>query len=207
MVEPEPVKKMSKKDLLKLDEELAFKLKAKEEEEERLAREKAQQVEEANIAWDDVQAKINVDYQLAQRLQAQEQDELTDEEKARLFVQFLEKRRKHFAAKRAEEKRNKPPTRAQQRSIMCTYLKNMEGWKPKSLKNKTELVEESSKKVEAEIAHESSLKRAEEELEQESSKKQKLEEDKESEELKKCLKIVPDDGDNVTIDATPLSTK
>ncbi|GKA51488.1 putative ribonuclease H-like domain-containing protein [Tanacetum coccineum] len=176
MVEPEPVKKMSKKELLRLDEELAFKLQA-EEEEERLAREKAQQMEEANIAWDDVQAKIDADYQLAQRLQAQEQDELTDEEKARLFVQFLEQRRKHFAAKRAEEKRNRPPTRAQQRSIMCTYLKNMEGWKPKSLKNKsfaniqelfdkamkrvntfvdyrTELVEESSKKAEAEIAHE-----------------------------------------------------
>ncbi|GKD96572.1 hypothetical protein Tco_1380469 [Tanacetum coccineum] len=66
---------------------------------------------------------------------------------------------------------------------------------------------ESSKKAEAEIAHESSLKRAGEELEQESSKKQKLEEDKESEELKQCLEIIPDDGDDVTIDATPLSTK
>ncbi|GJR59917.1 hypothetical protein Tco_1502079 [Tanacetum coccineum] len=42
MVEPEPVKKMSKKELLRLDEELAFKLQAREEEEEeRLAREKA----------------------------------------------------------------------------------------------------------------------------------------------------------------------
>ncbi|GKC41909.1 hypothetical protein Tco_1059631 [Tanacetum coccineum] len=152
MVEPEPVKKISKKELLRLDEELAFKLQAKEEEEERLAREKAQQVEEANIAWDDVQAKIDADYQLAQRLQAQEQDELTDEEKARLFVQFLEQRRKHFAAKRAEEKRNRPPTRAQQRSIMCTYLKNMEGWKPKSLKNKSfaniqELFDKAMKRV------------------------------------------------------------
>ncbi|GJT08448.1 hypothetical protein Tco_0842910 [Tanacetum coccineum] len=65
----------------------------KEEEEERLAREKAQQVEEANIAWDDVQAKIDANYQLAQRLQAQEQDELIDKEKARLFVQLLEQRR------------------------------------------------------------------------------------------------------------------
>ncbi|GKA06219.1 hypothetical protein Tco_0685443 [Tanacetum coccineum] len=189
MVELEPVKKMSKKDLLRLDEELSFKLQAKEEEEEeRIAREKAQQVEKANIAWDDVQVKSEADYQLAQRLQAQEQEELSNEEKARLFVQFLEQRRKHFEAKRAIEKRNRPPTRAQQRSIMCTYLKNMEGWKPKSLKNKSfaniqelfdkamkrlntfidyriELVEESSKKVEAEIAHESSLKRAGEELE------------------------------------------
>ncbi|GKB82838.1 hypothetical protein Tco_0949733, partial [Tanacetum coccineum] len=57
MVEPEPMKKMSKKDLLRFDEELAFKLQAEEEkEEERLAREKAQQIEEVNIAWDDVQA-------------------------------------------------------------------------------------------------------------------------------------------------------
>ncbi|GJU93634.1 hypothetical protein Tco_1318390 [Tanacetum coccineum] len=147
MVEPEPVKKMSKKELLRLDEELAFKLQAEEEEEERLAREKAQQVEEANIAWDDVQAKIDADYQLAQRLQAQEQDELTDEEKARLFVQFLEQRRKHFAAKRAEEKRNKPPTRAQQRSIITKLVEES------SKKAETELVEESSKKAEAEITH------------------------------------------------------
>ncbi|GJR08759.1 hypothetical protein Tco_0791411 [Tanacetum coccineum] len=72
---------------------------------------------------------------------------------------------------------------------------------------RTELVEESSKKSEAEIAHESSLKRTGEELEQESSKNQKLEEDKESEELKQGLEIIPYNGDDVTIDATPLSTK
>ncbi|GKC91947.1 hypothetical protein Tco_1157389 [Tanacetum coccineum] len=72
---------------------------------------------------------------------------------------------------------------------------------------RTELVEESSKKEEAEIENENNLKRAGEELEQKSSKKQKLEEDKESEELKQCLEIIPDDGDDVTIDATPLSTK
>ncbi|GJR70210.1 hypothetical protein Tco_0016275 [Tanacetum coccineum] len=63
------------------------------------------------------------------------------------------------------------------------------------------------KKVEAEIAQERSSKRAGEELEQEISKKQKVEEDKESEELKQYLEIIPDDGDDVTIDATPLSSK
>ncbi|GKB56601.1 hypothetical protein Tco_0912787 [Tanacetum coccineum] len=209
MVEPEPVKKMSKKELLRLDEELAFKL---EEEEERLTREKAQQVEEANITWDDVQPKIDNDYQLAQRLQAQEQDELTDEEKVRLFVQFLEQRRKHFAAKRAEEKRNRPPTRAQQGSIMYTNLKNMEEWKPKGLKNKSfaniqELFDKAIKKVNTFVDYRTELVEEREELEQESSKKQKLEEDKESTELKQCLEIISDDGDDVTIDATPLSTK
>ncbi|GKE38359.1 hypothetical protein Tco_1461764, partial [Tanacetum coccineum] len=179
MVEPEPVKKLSKKDQLMLDEELAFKLQAEEEEEERLAREKAQQIEEVNIAWDDVQARVEADYQLAQRLQAQEQEELTDEEKARLFVQFLEQRRKHFAAKRAEEKRNRPPTRAQQRSFMCTYLKNMEGWKPKDLKNKSfaniqELFDKAMKRVNTFVDYR--------------------------------LKVVPD-KEEVAIDVIPLATK
>ncbi|GJT60043.1 hypothetical protein Tco_1003576 [Tanacetum coccineum] len=118
----EKEKPMKKQEHMRIDEELAFKLQAKEEE-ERLAREKSQQVEEANIAWNDIQAKIDADYQLAQRLQAQDQDELTDKEKARLFVQFLEQRRQHFAAKRAEEKRNKPPTRAQQGSLCVLYLR------------------------------------------------------------------------------------
>nr|GFB77478.1 hypothetical protein [Tanacetum cinerariifolium] len=85
---------------------------------------------------DDIQAKIDVDHQLAERLQAQEQEELFDAEKATLFQQLLENRRKHFVDKRAEEKRNKPPTQAQQRKIMCTYLKNMKGYKLKDLKLK-----------------------------------------------------------------------
>ncbi|GJR01363.1 hypothetical protein Tco_0524347 [Tanacetum coccineum] len=62
---------------------------------------------------------------------------MQEPKKSTLFVQLLEKRKKHFAAKRVEEKINRPPTRAQQRSIMCTYLKNMAGWKLKDLKNKS----------------------------------------------------------------------
>ncbi|GKB11373.1 hypothetical protein Tco_0845296 [Tanacetum coccineum] len=71
----------------------------------------------------------------------------------------------------------------------------------------TELVKEYSKKAEAEIAQESSSKRAGEALKQESSKKQKVDDDKETEELKQCMEIISDDGDDVTIEATPLSTK
>ncbi|GKC31390.1 hypothetical protein Tco_1038684 [Tanacetum coccineum] len=94
------------KGLVKVQDKVEF------DEEERLAREK----DEANVAlteeWNDIQAKIDADYQLTQRLQAQEQEKFTDEEKPRLFIQFLQQRRKHFGAKRAEEKRNRPPTRA-----------------------------------------------------------------------------------------------
>nr|GEX18574.1 hypothetical protein [Tanacetum cinerariifolium] len=72
---------------------------------------------------------------------------------------------------------------------------------------KTELVKESTKKDKAETIQESSSKRAGDELELGKSKKQKVEDDKEQKELKKCLEIIPDDGDDVTIDATPLSSK
>ncbi|GJV76376.1 hypothetical protein Tco_1507960 [Tanacetum coccineum] len=63
-----------KKDQISFDEEVALKLQAKFVEQERLAKEKAKKEKVANIAlietWDDIQAKINVDHQLAERLQA-----------------------------------------------------------------------------------------------------------------------------------------
>ncbi|GJU29370.1 hypothetical protein Tco_1172959 [Tanacetum coccineum] len=65
----------------------------------------------------------------------------------------------------------------------------------------TELMEGS------ETREESSSTRAGDELEQEPSKKQKVDDDKETEELKQCMEIISDDGDDVTIEATPLSTK
>ncbi|GJT06868.1 hypothetical protein Tco_0841330 [Tanacetum coccineum] len=149
-----------------------------------------------------------------------------------MFQTILEKRIKFFASKRVEEKRNKPPTKAQQRSIMTTYLKNMAGWKPKDLKTKsfanvqelfekemkrvntfvdfrTELVEgtekgRSSKKAEVmeEIAQESSSKRTGDELEQEVAKKQKMDDDKEKAELQSLMEVASDE-EEVAIDAIP----
>nr|GEW06425.1 hypothetical protein [Tanacetum cinerariifolium] len=140
---------MKKKDQISFDKKEARRLQAELDQEQRLkqrlAEEKVQKVLEANIVvieqWHAVQAKIEVDFELAQRLQAEEQEQLTDDEK------------------------------------------NMDGWKPRALKNKsfaenkelfdkemtrinnfvdfrTELVEESSKKVE-----ESTSKRARDKLE------------------------------------------
>ncbi|GJZ84271.1 hypothetical protein Tco_0649610 [Tanacetum coccineum] len=162
MVE-EPLK-MKKKDQINFDEQEAIRLQAEFDKEVRLAREK----DKANVAlieeWNDIQAKIDADYQMAKQMQAEEQEELSIEEKSKLFVQLLEAGKKHLAVKRAEEKRNRPPTRAQQRSIMCTYLKNMVGWKPKDLKN-NEVRAKGSETIE-----ESSSKRAGDELEQEKAK-------------------------------------
>nr|GEV68479.1 ribonuclease H-like domain-containing protein [Tanacetum cinerariifolium] len=67
---------MKRKVQIKFDEESALKLQAIFDEEERLARQKAEKVEKANITlietWDDIQAKIDVDHQLVERIQAQE---------------------------------------------------------------------------------------------------------------------------------------
>ncbi|GKE31132.1 hypothetical protein Tco_1450454 [Tanacetum coccineum] len=110
----EPKKPTKKKDQIRHDEEVAQRLQAQMqaelEEEDRLIR---QREEEANIvSWNNVQAMIDVDYQMAQQMQVEEQDKLSIEEKSKLFVQLLEARKKHFATIRAKEKRNKAPTKA-----------------------------------------------------------------------------------------------
>ncbi|GJS15095.1 hypothetical protein Tco_0409567 [Tanacetum coccineum] len=74
---------------------------------------------------------------------------------------------------------------------MCTYLKNIKGWKHKCLKNKSftniqELFDNAFKRVNTFVDYRT-------ELMEESSKKVKVMEE--------------NDGDDVTIDATPLSTK
>ncbi|GJV84249.1 hypothetical protein Tco_1524147 [Tanacetum coccineum] len=206
MIEPE--KPLKKKDQVLFDEQEAIRLQAQFDEEARVAREK----EEANAVlvaqWNDIQDKVETDYELAQRLQQEEQEELTIEEKSKLFQQLLEKRRKFFAAKRAEEKRNRPPTKAQQRSIMCTYLKNMEGWKPKDLKTKSfanvqELFDKAMKRVNTFVDFRTE---AGDELEQEKAKKQNIDDDQEEAEMKKLIKVVPDE-EEVATDAISLATK
>nr|GEV07138.1 hypothetical protein [Tanacetum cinerariifolium] len=152
-------------------------MKAKMEEEERIEREK----DKANIVvieqWDEVQAKTDADMELAQKLQTKEQEQLTDAEKARLFMELLEKKRKFLARK------------------VNTFVDM-----------NTETVEERSKKTQAEVT-EGSSKRAGDELEQESAKRRRLEKEDDSAELKRCLEIVHEYNDDVTIEATPLSSK
>ncbi|GJY76192.1 ribonuclease H-like domain-containing protein [Tanacetum coccineum] len=117
--------------LMKMRKELEAKL----EEEERVT---IQREEEANlISWDNTQPMIEADYELAQRLQAEEQGELTIEERSKLFVELMKKRKKHFAKLRAEKIRRKPPTKSQKRNQMSTYLRNMAGYKHTQLKNKS----------------------------------------------------------------------
>ncbi|GKE34329.1 hypothetical protein Tco_1453651 [Tanacetum coccineum] len=170
---------------------------------------------------------------LAERLQTREQEELTDEEKAKLFMEFMEKRRKYFLALRAQEKRNRPPTKAQKRNQMSIYLKHMGGYKHNQLKGKSydeiqKLFDKEMKRVNSfmamnseaqeikekkdersykkiEIAQDSSAKRAGDKLESNESKKQKTDENEEVKENNEHLVLVKDD--DIETDAIPLATK
>nr|GEX85613.1 hypothetical protein [Tanacetum cinerariifolium] len=158
----EPVKP-KKKDQIRLDEEAALKLQVELQtefdEEQRIAREKT-----ANRGTRIVNNK----------------------RKGYMFKELLEKRRKHFAVKAAEEKRNKPPTITQQRKIMCTYLKNVEGKKLKDLKNN----------------YFNSIQK----MFNRAFNRQKVDDDKETAELKQLTKIILNE-EEVAIDAIPLAVK
>nr|GFB09184.1 hypothetical protein [Tanacetum cinerariifolium] len=69
-------------------------------------------IEDENLAWDNVQAMMDADYELDARLQEEEQGELAIEEKSRLFVELMDKRKKHFEKLKAEDKRRKPSSKA-----------------------------------------------------------------------------------------------
>ncbi|GJU87201.1 hypothetical protein Tco_1294747 [Tanacetum coccineum] len=178
----EPERPLKRKDQVTLDEQMAKDVQAQLDaeiiEEERLERQKQ---EEANIAmiesWENTQAMMEADRLLAERLQTREREELTGEEKGKLFMELMEKRRKHFAALRAQEKRNKPPSKAQKRTQMSTYLKHMEAQESNKKK-----VEGSKEKAKGSRKKMLGRKRVEKEQQQESLKKQRMEDDKETDE-------------------------
>ncbi|GKA85278.1 hypothetical protein Tco_0806932 [Tanacetum coccineum] len=112
MQEPSEIPRISVAQQQIQENEQGSRDKAEMEKEDRLAR---QREEEDNIvSWDNAQAMMEADYQMAERLHVEEQASLTDEEKASLFVQLLDARKKHFkkpANLRAQEIRNKPPAK------------------------------------------------------------------------------------------------
>ncbi|GKE82769.1 hypothetical protein Tco_1552769, partial [Tanacetum coccineum] len=100
------------------------------------------------------------------------------EEKSKLFVELLEKRKKHFATLRAQEKRSKPPTKL-----------------VKSSKTRTK---GSSKRAGDELEFDKSKKQKLDEHEAEKD-------DQEEAEMKRHIEIVKDD--EVAINVIPLATK
>ncbi|GKB25474.1 hypothetical protein Tco_0864875 [Tanacetum coccineum] len=112
---------------LESDEEMARKIQEEwEGEEERniLAEEKA--TNEALIRnYDDIKARIEADRLLAEKLQEEEREQFTIEERAKFLAQ-----------QRSEAIRNRPPTKNQLRNQIMTYLNHVGNFKHSDLKTK-----------------------------------------------------------------------
>ncbi|GJR67065.1 hypothetical protein Tco_0013130 [Tanacetum coccineum] len=68
---------------------------------------------------EDVQARMDADILLKERLQQEEREQFTIEEKSRMLVDMIAERKRFFAAQRAAEQRSKPPTKSQMEEIGC----------------------------------------------------------------------------------------
>ncbi|GKB76432.1 hypothetical protein Tco_0943327 [Tanacetum coccineum] len=146
-------------------------------------------------------AQIMLDEEAAKRLQAEfdeeerlarEKVEKEKEANIALTKEWEDIERKHFAAKRAEEQRNKETNhqhKLNKEKIMCTYLKNMEGKKLKDLKNKSfdsiqKMFDIAFKRVNTFVDFRIDLVK----------------------ELQSLMEVIPDEKE-VAIDVVPLATK
>ncbi|GJS15129.1 hypothetical protein Tco_0409601 [Tanacetum coccineum] len=132
---PQAVKKFKQ---LESDEELARKVQEEweaEEEKNKIAEEEA--ANEALIKnFDDVKARIEADRILAEKLQEQEREQFSIEERAKFLHDTIAAQRKFLAQQRSQALRNKPPTKNQLRNQMMTYIKHVGNYKHADLKSK-----------------------------------------------------------------------
>ncbi|GJT58471.1 hypothetical protein Tco_1002004 [Tanacetum coccineum] len=185
----------------RLDFEAAVRLQAELDEE---GRQRIVRVHEAassfNVEeWEDIQARVQVDEELVQRLQAEEREKYTKAEQARMLVELINKRKRGY-------------TLQQLKGYSFDEIKTLFETTMRSVNTVVPIESEVDKAV-PELAGGSSKRAVEEELDQESSKRQKTDEssklaeeprDKEAdelsqEELQQMMIIVPEQGMNVEV--------
>ncbi|GKB54472.1 hypothetical protein Tco_0905225 [Tanacetum coccineum] len=121
------------------DEEVARKVQEDweaEEEVKKLAEEEATKAALSN-EYDFIQARLNADKILAEKLQEEEREMYTIEQRAKFLHDTIAAQRRFLAQQRSEAIRNKPPSRNQLRNQMMTYLKHVGGKKHSDLKTKS----------------------------------------------------------------------
>ncbi|GJT45425.1 putative ribonuclease H-like domain-containing protein [Tanacetum coccineum] len=162
---------------------LAFRLHAKEQAElEKIKKERDAQ-EEANIAiiekWNEVQAKMEADMELAQRLQSEEQEQYTDKEKENCLWNSWRRRGSSLQEKERLKRGTDHPLKLNKEIL-------------------SEATEVSPKRVGDELESDVSKKqKVDEQVEDEKGDDQ--------EEMKKHIEIVVEE--EIAIDAIPLATK
>nr|GEW25483.1 hypothetical protein [Tanacetum cinerariifolium] len=161
-----------------------IKIQAHLNEEAMIERERKKEAYKATLAemYDEVQAHIDTDHELAVRLTLEEQKKYTVKERSKLLAELFKRKKKRLVKEIAEAIRSKPPITTQLRNLMTTYLKHT-----------------SRKKRAAGLSskHKSPKKHMMNDQDYEDSDK----------EHRKCLKVVPDDDkaiDYETLDVKSL---
>ncbi|GKD36019.1 hypothetical protein Tco_1251528, partial [Tanacetum coccineum] len=176
----------------KIDESENIKTKTKlQQEQERLDFETAMRLQTG--FEEEERQRIAMVHEAASSFNVEEWEDI----QARVQVELINQRKRYFATQRAEERRNKPPKQAQQRTYMSNYIKHMGGYTLQPLKgysfdeiktlfettmrkvNTFVLIESEVDKAVPKLAARSLKRAAEEELDQKSSKRQKTDESSE----------------------------
>ncbi|GKB36052.1 hypothetical protein Tco_0880994 [Tanacetum coccineum] len=110
---------------------------------------------------------FNADKILAEKLQEEEREMYTIEQRAKFLHDTIAAQRRFLAQQRSEAIRNKPPSRNQLRNQMMTYLKHVGGKKHYDLKTKV-FVDASKKRVKKDDSIKGEIK------EEEGTRKRKL---------------------------------
>ncbi|GJX67621.1 hypothetical protein Tco_0303348 [Tanacetum coccineum] len=124
--------------MLANDEEMARKVQEEwevEEEKERLAEKEDTKAAFTN-EYDFIHEILNADKILAEKVQEEERENFTIEERAKLLHDTIAAQRRFLAQQRSEVIRNTLPSRTQLRNQMMTYLKHVGGKKHSDLKTK-----------------------------------------------------------------------
>ncbi|GJU11046.1 putative ribonuclease H-like domain-containing protein [Tanacetum coccineum] len=124
--------------MLANDEEIARKVQEEweaEENKKRLAEEEANMAAFTN-EYDFIQERLNADNILTEKLQEEERENFTIEQRAKFLHDTVAAQRRFLAQQRSKAIRNKLPTRNQLRNQMMTYLKHVGGYKHAQLNKK-----------------------------------------------------------------------
>nr|GEV75030.1 hypothetical protein [Tanacetum cinerariifolium] len=218
--------KKKDQDQIERDAKLAIKIQAHLDEEAKIERERQEEASKAALAkmYDEVQAQIDADHELAVRLTHEEKEKYTVEERSKLLAEFFKRRKKQLEKERAEAIRSKPPTKTQLRNSMMTYLKHTGRFTYAQLKSRRfkeiqKLYIKEQKWVDAfvpigfeedkKIIRSSKKRATGSNSKHKSPKKQKVndQESKDSDiEHRKCLKVVPDDDKAIDYDTLDVKS-
>nr|GEU62183.1 putative ribonuclease H-like domain-containing protein [Tanacetum cinerariifolium] len=148
-----------------------------------------QEQERLEEEWENIRARVEADEELTQKIQAEERDKYSEVDQVKILVDLINRRKRYFVKQKAEAKKKKPMTQAQQR----TYINDFVPMESEDDKDTPKLAK--------------AKRDAEEELDQGRSKKQKIGESSgarnkdvdelSQKELQQLMIIVPEQGMNV----------